>query len=408
VLNILEYFLEKYSILKYRLIELLFRKVISKNENPFFRILYFILLLFLDDDKYNVGSLVSKPTFFSWIVASATNKKNVNNLGNPYSNKLKNHDYIKKIEKEIIEWNKEIINYNKDDIEGYVSSGGSESNMFLMWMGREYLYKKYKQNPTLIISNYSHYSLAKAGRILDLQTVELKVSETSYSLDSNVLKSFVSTMIKKGQKTFLIPLTVGYSSTGTSDSIHKITSVLSRLKKDNTDIEFFVWVDASAQGLVKSFLDRNYNPMSSELVCGYVVDFHKFGQTQLPAGVLLYKKEFRKYIETSIDYLSELDATLLGSRSGSSVVSIWTNIIMIDRKKWYDKFNALNLKKIKFIKRLKKIKKGVKIIDEKGSLTIAIKIDENFHSLKETTEDKFGLVRCNIDGMIHYKLHFFK
>ena len=92
------------------------------------------------------------------------------------------------------------------------------------------------------------------------------------------------------------------------------------------NINFFVWIDAALNGLIEPFLNDKFAPFSHSEIQIILTDFHKFGFVPYPAGLVLYRKNLRKFIEKSVDYLKEKDNTVLGSRSGISAVACWAAI----------------------------------------------------------------------------------
>jgi tyrosine decarboxylase / aspartate 1-decarboxylase len=382
---------------------------VSDRDTTFLKRVFSVFGLFIfQDSKLLIGSLWSRPSITSWLLASFGLSYNINNLGNPFSKETNQYDFMQKIEREVISWNKEVINCRDENVEGYVTSGGTESNLFLMWSGREYLLKNSDKRPILIKSEFTHYSIQKSARILGLQVRTIGINRETWGLDIKLLEDEVERLVKQGFLSIMLPITIGYSSTGSSDDLREIVRTLKKLQKKYSKLNFFVWIDAAAQGLVKSFLDKNFKPFEDALIKGYVLDFHKLGQAPLPAGLVLYKKELRKLIETPIDYLHEQDATISGSRPGSSILSIWGSINSKSKESWQEYFLKLEHKKNAFVKRLKLIYPEVNIINEKKALTIAILIDDNFPKLSERIEEKFSLVECNVAGVRHYKIHVLK
>lgn len=406
--TLLKKILLRISGLKYKILDRLYNVISNKNNHYLVRIICIICGSFLQGDSSFIGSLWVRPSFISWFLSSFGLYNNLNNLGNPFSEKEQNYNFVKKLEKEVIEWNKNILHCSDRDVEGYVTSGGTESNLFLMWAGRELLMKESKIQPVLLLSEFAHYSIKKSGQILGLKIEEVKVSRKTFRIDEDLLIKKITKLVLSGKKSFIIPLTVGYSSTGTSDSILKLNKIFEDLQKKYPKLNLFVWVDAAGQGIVKSFLDNQFRPFENSLIQGYVLDFHKLGQTPLPAGVVLYKSKLRKVIESQIDYLNEFDATISGSRPGFSVLAIWGNIISKDHKYWINHFLKLEKKKNVFISRVRKIFPNAEVISERYSLTIAIRINENFPKLNDVVEEKFCLVNCNINGIKHYKIHILK
>ena len=376
-----------------------------KSGRSFFKSLALYILIYFDKKEKKVGSLWSKASWSSVLTSLVGNRFNINHLGNVYTIEDKNLNISQKIEKQVIEWNKKIIHCQDKSVEGYVSSGGTESNLFLMWLGREFLKKVNNSQPTLLVTDFAHYSINKASRILDIGRHVVDTDQDSWGMSLVDLEKTFLEHIKQDKFLFLLPITIGYSSTGASDSIDGIIKLIKKLKKKYLKFNCFVWVDAAAQGLPKSFLETHFKPLRHNLIQGYVVDFHKYGSTPLPAGVVLYRNKLRKLIEAPIPYLFENDATVLGSRPGSSALAIWANIMSTSLVEWRKKFIKLEKRKKYLVEKMREINPKINILSFDNSLTFAVAIDSNFVKLPKKVEDEYSLVKCNINGFIHYKFH---
>jgi len=387
-------------------IEKLFALASNEKNNVWLRALAFILLAFFDRNKSDYGSLWRKPRIMNWILSSIGLYGNINNLGNPFSDEPKNYQWLLSLEQQVIKKCSDSI--SDVNLEGYVTSGGTEANIFLMWLGSEKILDLGIEKKCVVLSSFSHYSLGKSARLMSLPQIEVSSARLGGAHD---LKSLIKAILKQyqsGYRGFLIPLTIGYSSTGVSDQYIKIAGLINLLQQKLNGSYFFVWIDAAAQGLAKSVLDNGFRPTKDPLIQGYVVDYHKLGYVPLPAGVVLYRPSLRKLIESKIAYLHEVDATLLGSRPGSSVLGIWSSLFLSNQKKLYLEFFRLEAKKMTFIKKLKEIRPNCFIFSEPKSLTIGVAINDDFPKLNKVVEEKFGLVECEIEGFKHYKIHFIK
>lgn len=377
----------------------------SKNKFPIFKLFILYVLIYFEKNEKKIGSLWSKSSWISTFASMVGNRFNINHLGNVYAVGDKDLNISQKIEKQVIEWNKKNIHCKDISVEGYVSSGGTESNLFLMWMGREFLKKISDSRPTLLITDFTHYSIGKAGRILDIDAQIIDIDKKNWGMSLVDLDKTFLKYIKRGRFLFLLPITIGYSSTGASDPINAIIKLIEKLKKQYLQFNCFMWVDAAAQGLPKSFLETNFEPLQSDLIQGYVVDFHKYGNSPLPSAVVLYRSNLRKLIEVSIPYLFENDSTILGSRPGFSALAIWANIVVNDTDKWKDKFIELEKRKKYLVRKMREKNPNINVLSFDNSLTFAIEINSNLKEFPKDIEDKYSLIKCNVNGFVHYKFH---
>lgn len=374
-----------------------------------FAINYFLKKEF--DESYNLGALRSRPNKRSLIAAYIGMSSALNHLGNVYTT---NHlNFSRKIEHKVLEWSKKLIKSPKS-AEGYISSGGTESNLFLMWMGREWLKEFSPHLPALVISGFTHYSISKSGRIMGIKHFFTAIDENYWGISIEGLEKTIRNLNKNGYKTFLLPITLGYSSTGAMDPLDEITKLIVVLQKE-LEIKCFVWVDAAMQGLSMAYLNDQHMPMKSSVVKGYVVDPHKLGLTPVPSGIVLYRKSLRKFISQPVGYLAEDDATLSGSRPGFSALAIWSSLVDCPQQKWEERFNKLSMKKEVWVEKLKTKIPKAEIISLPNSLTMAIVINKNFPKLPKEVEDRYGLYPASIkyqdllgkEKVIkHYKIFF--
>lgn len=374
-----------------------------------FAINYFLKKEF--DESYNLGALRSKPNKRSLAAAYIGMSSALNHLGNVYT--TTNLNFSRKIEHKVLEWSKKLIKSPKS-VEGYISSGGTESNLFLMWMGREWLREFSPHLPALVISGFTHYSVSKSGRVMGIKRFFTTIDENYWGISVEGLEKTIRDLSKNGYKTFLLPITLGYSSTGAMDPLDEITKLIAVLQKE-LKIKCFVWVDAAMQGLSMAYLNNQYMPMRNSIVKGYVVDPHKLGLTPVPSGIVLYRKSLRKFISQPVGYLAEVDATLSGSRPGFSALAIWSSLVDYPQRKWKERFIKLSMKKKTWVEKLKTKIPNIKVISLPDSLTMAIVINDDFPRLPKKVEDQYGLYPASIKYLDqlgkekvikHYKIFF--
>lgn len=364
------------------------------------------------NENYNLGAIRAFPSSKSVLASLVGIRFSVNNLGNVFS--LKKLDLTRKLEKTVVEYFIKLFGGRLKAYEGYVASGGSESNLFLMWLGKEW-FKKFNSGKTILVKTaFTHYSIVKFANLFDIEQFQTGVDEKSWGIDLELFKDSIGLLTKKGYKKFFLPITIGYSSTGTSDNLLGLITSIEELEK-KYKIKFFVWVDAAMQGLPFGFLKKDFAPLNSKLVKGFLVDTHKLGLTPIPSGIVIYKKELRALIEKKIDYLAETDATLLGSRPGSAVLAIWSNFINLPKSFWQNRFFKLNQQKDRWVKKLQHDFPKAQVISEKDSLTVAVIVNSSFPKLTKEVEEKYGLFLTKIKYknstnkqkfLLHYKFVF--
>jgi glutamate/tyrosine decarboxylase-like PLP-dependent enzyme len=258
---------------------------------------------------------------------------NPNNLGNWSTKKASPAHETALFEREVIAQMADLYQAKKKNLEGYITSGATEANIFCAWLGREYLVKAQipRDKICLLQTSLTHYSVAKAARLIGVDVNILPLNLDTWGMDADSLPAKIAALKKKGYQGFLLPLTLGYTLTGTTDPYDQVCRVIKKLKKKQK-IEIFVWIDAAFNGLIEPFLNQKFSPFSFTEIQAMAVDFHKFGIIPIPAGLVLYRGKLRTLIEKPIDYLKQKDNTLLGTRSGIAAVGCWLMIHSLGKK----------------------------------------------------------------------------
>lgn len=339
----------------------------------------------------NLGALCTNSDPYLAEVYGSFLKYNPNNIGN-WSLEIPKYN-TQQMEYEVIKKMIDLYKAKKEGLEGYVTSGGTEGNIYSLWLGKSHLLKFCKKKQiALLLTKLTHYSVKKAGNIADISCYYVSLNSTTWGMDSNGLQNLIKRLYRQGKKGFLIPLTIGYTLTGTHDNIREIIGLIEKIKKDFPDIHFYVWIDAALNGLIEPFLNLHFVPFYSRLIKTIVVDFHKFGMVPYSAGIVLYRRQLRRTIEKPIEYLGISDSTLLGSRSGSSVASIWTAIHMFGKNGYQKIVEQQMQNKQRFINSLRIRFSTAELINNDNSLSCAV----IFHSLKnnrlpQVIENKYWL-----------------
>lgn len=331
---------------------------------------------------------------------------NPNNIGNWSILELPQNQLFssRTFEREVIFKMIDLYHGDKKKLEGYITSGGTEANIFSSWTGRKYLEKKGidKEKICLINTTLTHYSIKKAADVIGVKDFTVGLNEKSWGMDVDSLKKTIKKLYIKGFRGFLLPLTIGYTLTGTLDPYKDICLRVRELKEKIKGIEFFVWVDAALNGLIEPFLNKKFRPFDLPEIQTFLVDFHKFGSVPCPAGVVLYRNDLRKLIEKPIDYLNVKDNTLLGSRSGIASVACWITIQSFG-KRGFKKIIAKNKKKMsKFVKKYKN-KNGLEFIISRNSLSCGIIVKNrkfNYKKLKEKHGLEFKRVKIKFKDKV--------
>ena len=335
---------------------------------------------------------------------------NPNNLGNWLEEKPFHLSGI--LERKIIRYTINLLSGKQSELGGYLTSGGTESNLFIMWMGRNLLKKKLGVNQMIVIkTGLTHYSITKSADIVNIDITETSISLENWGMDPAFLEKTIKKEYKNGKRGFLIPLTLGYTITGSDDSIDKTGEIIAKLKTKFPDIAFFCWIDAAFSGIIKPFVEKSFSPFSHKYISAFLTDFHKFPAFPYPSGIVLYKKNLIQNIEKKVAYIGANDSTLLGSRSGVSAILTWYCLRMIGKNGFKKMIKeSLKQKQIK-IEEIKNKCSNIQIITQKNSVQAGIYStnDKDKATLKkmglEPTEQEISLSGKRKKVLI-YKLYF--
>ncbi|MFZ6035449.1 MAG: pyridoxal-dependent decarboxylase [Patescibacteria group bacterium] len=255
---------------------------------------------------------------------------------------------------------------------GYMTTGATEGNLFAVWMARNYLNSNSPGGKACLLANsFTHYSVRKAADITGIKYIEMGVDRNRLSINPVSLENKIRSLSGMGYKAFIIPLTLGYTQTGANDDFRAISKTLSSLEKQ-LKIKCFVWIDAAINGLVLPFTRADFRPLRTGGISLITLDFHKTGMCPIPSGIVLYEKNFRKYVSRKVAYLDHEDDTISGSRSGiapTAALAIVKHLGRIGFKKY---INASLEKKNGYIKIIKKLDPDLEIFNDKDGLSLAL------------------------------------
>lgn len=246
-------------------------------------------------------------------------KLHLNNAGDPWiQGSAKMH--TKEFEREALAFTADLYGIG-DDHWGYITSGGTEGNLYGMYMGREYFTARDK--PSMFVhSSSSHYSIPKNARLLQLDTrcvASDDYGEMQYANLKEILQNVRGLPEAPG---VIIAMNIGTTMTGAIDQIKKINQVLDELRWPRDDI--FIHADAALLGFIYPFVEGNSNLFA----CGVnsiAVSGHKFAGTIHPCGVFLTRKSLhaRAFGDNWIPYVGTEDTTISGSRNGFLALNLW-------------------------------------------------------------------------------------
>lgn len=247
------------------------------------------------------------------------------------------------IERELIALVAEdILKGEPDAQDGYIASGGTEANMQAIWIYRNFfLREKGARNSEIAIlcSADSHYSMPKAGNIMNLPVISVPVDDTTREIQPEVLDQKLEEAKANGIGYFIV---VSNMMTTMFGSVDKIDTYVNALKK--AGVEYKIHIDGAYGGFVYPFstADEDLTFRNPEIT-SFTLDAHKMVQAPFGTGVFLIRKGWMKYATTEeAQYVQGMDATIIGSRSGANAIAVWMILQTYGPHGWFEKIHILN------------------------------------------------------------------
>ncbi|WP_051469896.1 histidine decarboxylase [Fischerella sp. PCC 9605] len=233
----------------------------------------------------------------------------LNNLGDPYVESNYAID-SRKYEQEVLDFFANLYKLPDDDSWGYITSCGTEGNLYGIWLGREVY-----PDGILYSSEDSHYSVAKAARLFRIEHVVVN-SQPTGEIEYDHFEEMIQ---QNSRRPIIINLNIGTTMKGAIDNLDVVLNILKR----NQIQDFYIHCDAALSGMMLPFVANAPQVNFTKPISSIAISGHKFIGSPLVCGVVLTRKEFVNKIETSIDYIGSKDTTILGSRNGHAPLFLW-------------------------------------------------------------------------------------
>ncbi len=233
----------------------------------------------------------------------------LNNVGDPFCSSYYGLD-SRNIEREVLDWFAELHNAPKDNYWGYVTNGGTEGNMYGLYLARE-LYPR----GVVYYSQDTHYSVSKNIRMLNMEHIMIK-SRSNGEMDYEDLQHMMSA---RRSCPPIIFANVGTTMKEGFDNVFKIKEVLKTLAIP----EYYIHVDAALGGMTLPFIDKAPHYDFTTGVQSMSISGHKFIGSPIPCGVVLALKSNVGRVARAVEYVGSLDSTVSGSRNGFTPILLW-------------------------------------------------------------------------------------
>ena len=233
----------------------------------------------------------------------------VNNIGDPF---LPSNYHINSLEfeREVLEIFRELTKAPKDSFWGYVTNGGTEGNMYGLFLAREL-------HPEGIVyySEDTHYSVNKIMRVLNVRNIMIR-SNPDGTMDLEDLRESLN--IHRDVPS-IVNVNIGTTMKGAIDDLAGIHEII----KDLAIQQYYIHADAALSGMILPFVDDPQPWNFPSGIDSIAISGHKMVGSPIPCGVAVAKKSNVDRIARSVEYVGTMDTTMSGSRNGITPLFLW-------------------------------------------------------------------------------------
>ena len=304
----------------------------------------------------------------------------INNLGDPFEEgtyKVQTRD----MEREVVRFFAKLFRANLNDYWGYVTNGGSESNLYGLYLARETFPKA-----MVYYSETTHYSVKKNIHLLNIPSIVIRSQENG-EID---YADFENTLVYNRHKPAIVLTTFGTTMKEAKDDVSRIKSILKKLAIQ----DHYIHCDAALSGSYGPFIEPHQPFDFKDGADSISISGHKFIGCPMPSGVIITKKSLRDRIAKGISYIGSLDTTITGSRNGHSPLFLWYALAKMGvegmRERYQHSLEIANYCR----EELHRI--GIKAWSNPGAITVVMpRVDEQVKNKWQlATEDDITHVVC--------------
>ena len=217
----------------------------------------------------------------------------------------------------------ELLGAAPDSYDGYVASGGTESNLEALWIVRNLFRETLGVSVgevAVLRSADTHYSVPKAANLLDLVDLEIPVADETRRMRPAALRAALDSARSRGIRAVAAVLNMGTTMFGSVDPLGPVVEAL-----EASGLPYRLHVDAAFGGFIYPLTTPD-NPLSfrDSRISSFTLDAHKMLQAPYGTGIFLARKGLMAHVQTpEARYVPGTDYTVCGSRSGANAVAVW-------------------------------------------------------------------------------------
>lgn len=217
----------------------------------------------------------------------------------------------------------QILDAAPDSYDGYVATGGTESNIEALWIFRNLFLDDIglgSEQIAVLHSADTHYSVPKAANLLGLIDLEVPVDDVTRRMDLAALRSVLADAKQRGVGAVIGVLNMGTTMFGSVDPVDPFAQAI-----DDVGLPYRLHVDAAFGGFIYPLTtaDRSLS-FRDPRITSFTLDAHKLLQAPYGTGIFLARKGLMHHVQTKqACYVPGTDYTVCGSRSGANAVAVW-------------------------------------------------------------------------------------
>ena len=236
----------------------------------------------------------------------------MNNVGDPFGQSIYRENTFE-FEREVVAFFQKHLHAPEGQTWGYVTSGGTEGNLYGLYLGRELF-----PDGVVYYSEHTHYSVAKIVRVLGARSIMIR-GRADGEMDYDDL---YETLKLRRDVPPIIMANIGTTMHGAVDSLKTIRAMLA----DLAITRYYIHADAALSGMILPWVE-DPQPFGFEAgVDSVAVSGHKFIGSPIPCGVVLALRRNVDRVARSVEYVGCMDTTIAGSRNALNPLILWTAI----------------------------------------------------------------------------------
>jgi histidine decarboxylase len=236
----------------------------------------------------------------------------LNNVGDPFAESTYQVE-TRPFEREVLSFFAQLLRAPADDWWGYVTNGGTEGNLYGLYLAREL-----HPGGIVYFSEHTHYSVSKNLHFLGMRHIMIRAQDNG-EIDYDDLRE---TLRVHRDVPPIIFANVGTTMTEARDDVARIAGIMNSMAIRSR----YVHADAALCGAYAPFAYPRPAFDFADGADSVSISGHKFLGSPMPCGVVLARKHNVSRIARSVDYIGSLDTTISGSRNGFTPLVLWHRI----------------------------------------------------------------------------------